>query len=129
MRITDLPVLYTASIDDILYIVDKSDTSDFLSGSSKQINLFNLFRSITVVSSSYALTSSYAWTSSYSQYAATASMAQNAQDILVYVKNTSGAVIPKGKVVRIVGVDNSSNVARIELADYSNENKNIRKTL
>jgi hypothetical protein len=122
MRITDLPVLYTASIDDILYIVDKSDTSDFLSGSSKQINLFNLFRSITVVSSSYALTSSYAWTSSYSQYAATASMAQNAQDILVYVKNTSGAVIPKGKVVRIVGVDNSSNVARIELADYSNEN-------
>lgn len=60
MRITDLPILTTASYNDILYIVDVSDTSDFLSGSSKQITLLDLTRNITVESASYALTASYA---------------------------------------------------------------------
>jgi hypothetical protein len=152
MAVSTYGTLSTASIEDILYIIDKSDTSQFLSGTPKDITAFDLFNSITVksasyslsssysisgsysVTSSYALTSSYslsssysisgsyALTSSYSEYAATAAMSQNAQDILIYVKNTSGAIIPKGKVVRIVEVDNSGNVARIELADYSNEN-------
>jgi hypothetical protein len=45
MRITDLPVLYTASLEDVLYIIDTSDTTDFLSGSSKQITLSNFFTS------------------------------------------------------------------------------------
>ena len=77
------------------------------------------------VSSSYTISASYTSTSSYSTYAETASLSsfsQNAQDILIYVKNTSGAIIPKGKVVRIVGADNSSNNATIELADFRNEN-------
>ncbi len=74
--------------------------------------------------SSYSLnsiSSSYALTASYSDYAATAGLSQNAQDILIYVKNTSGAIIPKGKVVRITGVDNSANFGTIALADYSND--------
>jgi hypothetical protein len=68
MRITDLPILTTASFNDILYIVDVSDTSDFLSGSSKQITLTNLTKNITVASASWAsssVSSSYALTASY----------------------------------------------------------------
>lgn len=94
----------------------------------------------SVISSSYALTASYAEnstsssysstatsasyaiTASYALFAETANNAQNAQDILVYVKNTSGAIINKGHLVRIVGVDNSSANPTIELADYRNEN-------
>lgn len=76
----------------------------------------------SVISSSYALSASYALTASYADVAATSISSQNSQDILIYVKNTSGAIIPKGKVVRIVGVDNSGNVATIELADFRNEN-------
>jgi hypothetical protein len=45
--------------------------------------------SMTVLSSSYAISSSYSV------------LAQNAQDILVYVKNVTGEQIDKGKVVRI----------------------------
>ena len=45
MRITDLNTLVTASLSDILYIVDVSDTGDFISGSSKQITLNNFFSS------------------------------------------------------------------------------------
>jgi hypothetical protein len=62
--------------------------------------------------------STYSVTSSWSENAINA---QNAQDILVYAKNTSGAIIPKGKVVRIVGADNSSNSPTIQLADFSSE--------
>jgi len=76
----------------------------------------------SVISSSYALSASYALTASYADVAATSISSQNSQDILIYVKNTSGAIIPKGKLVRIVGVDNSGNVATIELADFRNEN-------
>lgn len=76
-------------------------------------------------SSSYSSTStsaSYAITASYALFAETANNAQNAQDILVYVKNTSGEIITKGHLVRIVGVDNSSANPTIELADYRTEN-------
>ena len=76
------------------------------------------------LSSSYTLSSSYAVTASYALVADTATNAtnaQNAQDILVYVKNTSGAIITKGHLVRIVGVDNSGNNPTIELADYRYE--------
>ena len=72
-------------------------------------------------SSSYALSSSYSVTASYSLFAENSVSSQNAQDILVYAKNTSGAIIPKGKVVRIIGADNSSNNPTIALSDFSNE--------
>lgn len=49
MRITDLNTLVTASLSDILYIVDVSDTSDFISGSSKQITVGNFFSSSGVL--------------------------------------------------------------------------------
>ena len=78
--------------------------------------------SLTSISSSYALSSSYSATASYSDYAAIAGSALNAQDVLVYVKNTSGAIIPKGKVVRITGADNSANFGTIGLADYFDDN-------
>lgn len=52
MRITDLNTLVTASLSDILYIVDVSDTSDFLSGSSKQITVGNFFSSSGVLGGS-----------------------------------------------------------------------------
>ena len=48
MRITDLNTLVTASLSDILYIVDVSDTGDFISGSSKQITVGNFFSSSNV---------------------------------------------------------------------------------
>ena len=48
MRITDLNTLVTASLNDILYIVDVSDTGDFISGSSKQITIGNFFSSSNV---------------------------------------------------------------------------------
>lgn len=133
LRLSDLPILYTASFADIIYIIDVSDTSGSNTGTSKQISLTNLFNSITIPSASYALTasksisSSYSITSSYtisSSYAATASIvtsAQNAQDILVYVKNDSGQILPKGTVVRITGVDNVSNFGKISLANFTNE--------
>lgn len=72
----------------------------------------------TSTSASYALTASYA---GFAETTNNAQNSQNAQDILVYVKNTSGAIITKGHLVRIVGVDNSSNNPTIALADYSSE--------
>ncbi len=41
-------LLVTASLSDILYIVDVSDTGDFISGSSKQITVGNFFSSSNV---------------------------------------------------------------------------------
>ena len=73
-------------------------------------------------SSSHALSSSYAVTASYAEYARTSFASLNAQDTLIYVKNTSGTAIPKGKVVRITGADNSANFGTIGLADYLNDN-------
>lgn len=43
MRITDLPQLNTASFNDLLYVIDVSDTSSFLAGSSKKIQIASLF--------------------------------------------------------------------------------------
>jgi ribosomal protein L35AE/L33A len=60
--------------------------------------------SMTVLSSSYAISSSYSV------------LAQNAQDILVYVKNVTGEQIDKGKVVRISGATGDN--ALISLADW-----------
>ena len=74
--------------------------------------------SLTVIN---GITGSLYGTASWAQYSTNAIYSQNTQDILIYVKNTSGAIIPKGKVVRIVGADNSSNNPTVELADFLNE--------
>jgi hypothetical protein len=80
---------------------------------------------IGVVSSSYAATSSIALSSSYSlssSYAASASLATtslNTSDILIYVKNTTGATIEKGKVVKISGATGDN--ALISTASYNSE--------
>lgn len=68
------------------------------------------------------ITGSLYGTSSWAENSINTINSQNAQDILVYVKNTSGAIIRKGHLVRIVGVDNSGNNPTIELADFRNEN-------
>ena len=71
MRITDLNQLFTASLNNVLYIIDTNDTGSFLSGSSKQITVGNFLSSSGVFgngTSSYslnAITSSYSFTSSY----------------------------------------------------------------
>lgn len=67
------------------------------------------------------ITGSLYGTSSWAENSINTINAQNAQDILIFSKNTSGAIIPKGKLVRIVGADNSSNTPTIELADFFNE--------
>ena len=69
------------------------------------------------------ITGSLYGTSSWAENSINTINSQNAQDILVYAKNTSGAIIRKGHLVRIVGADNSSNNPTIELADFRNENK------
>ncbi len=71
-------------------------------------------------SASYALSASYAFNATSASYAATASSAQNASDILVYVKNSSGAQINKGKVVRIVGAVGDNPL--IATASYEDDN-------
>jgi hypothetical protein len=63
-----------------------------------------------------ALSASFATTASF---ALTTSNAQNAQDILIYVKNTSGAQINKGKVVRISGATGDN--ALIATASYESD--------
>jgi len=89
-------------------------------------NALSASYSLTSTSASYALSASYAATStsaSYAltaSYAATASSAQNASDILVYVKNSSGAQINKGKVVRIVGAVGDNPL--IATASYQDDN-------
>lgn len=80
--------------------------------------------SFNSISASYSLTASYSNSSSYAvtaSYAANSTNSQNAQDVLVYVKNTTGEIIPKGRLVRIVGVDNSSSNPSITLADFVND--------
>lgn len=78
MRITDLNQLFTASLNNVLYIIDTNDTGSFLSGSSKQITVGNFLSSSGVFgngTSSYslnAITSSYAFTSSYALNSGTA---------------------------------------------------------
>ena len=47
VKITDLTTLGTAASDDLLYIVDVSDTTESAQGTSKQIELGNMFSSGT----------------------------------------------------------------------------------
>jgi hypothetical protein len=73
-------------------------------------------------SSSYAnnaTSASYALTSTSASYATTSSFAQNAQDILIYVKNVTGAQISKGTVVRISG--STGDNALISTASYESD--------
>lgn len=60
MRITDLKQLTNVASNDILYIVDVSDTTDFLSGSSKRVTVSNFLSSsgIPVVSEGALLVNS-----------------------------------------------------------------------
>jgi hypothetical protein len=62
---------------------------------------------MTVLSSSYSISYSYSI------------LAQNAQDILIYVKNVTGQQIDTGKVVRISGATGDN--ALISLADWTND--------
>jgi hypothetical protein len=71
------------------------------------------------LSSSYAITASYVLNAVTASYALTASNSQNAQDILIYVKNVTGAQINKGKVVRISGATGDN--ALISTASYESD--------
>jgi hypothetical protein len=73
----------------------------------------------STVSSSYSLYAETATSASYAQTASLALSSQNAQDILVYVKNTTGAQINKGTVVRIL--DATGDNPLIATASYSSE--------
>ena len=110
MRITDLNTLVTASLSDILYIVDVSDTGDFISGSSKQITVGNFFSSSnvggggggsgggsgyliltsSVVSSSVNIDSTV-FTSNGVQtaYNVSGSVTESADDLLVFINGVS----------------------------------------
>jgi hypothetical protein len=68
------------------------------------------------VSASYSYTASSAISASF---ASTASKAQDAEDILVYVKNSSGAQINKGAVVKISGSVGDNPL--INLADWTDD--------
>lgn len=74
-----------------------SSTSGNLAGNRISSAVANATAAVTATSASYALTATSATT------ATTATSATNAEDVRVYVKNTSGAIISKGKVVRISG--------------------------
>ena len=83
-----------------------SFTSSYTTGSFTGSFSGNGSGLIGVISSSYAVSASYALnatTSSYTQTASIALSSLNASDILIYVKNVTGASIAKGKVVRISG--------------------------
>jgi hypothetical protein len=73
----------------------------------------------STVSSSYSLYAETATSASYAQTASLALSSQNAQDILVYVKNTTGAQINKGTVVRIL--DATGDNPLIATASYNSE--------
>jgi hypothetical protein len=74
-----------------------ASTTGTLPGDRISSAVANATAAVTATSASYALTASTAAT------ATTATSSTNAQDILLYVRNTSGAIIPKGRVVRVTG--------------------------
>jgi hypothetical protein len=85
--------------------------------------------SLTVSSSLNALggvtgsllgTASWAENAITASYSATASSALNASDILIYVKNSTGTQIDKGKVVRIIGAVGDNPL--IATASYEDDN-------
>jgi hypothetical protein len=88
-----------------------------VSGSDASLNSLNVSNGIT---GSLFGTSSFANYATSASYAATASSAQNTSDILVYVKNSSGAQINKGKVVRIAGAVGDNPL--ISTASYEDDN-------
>jgi hypothetical protein len=93
-----------------------------VSGSNASVNSLYAQTSITAsVFSGSAFTGSLLGTASYASYALTASSAQNASDILIYVKNSSGAQINKGRVVRITGAVGDNPL--IGTASYFNDNE------
>lgn len=77
MKLTDLNPLFTASLNNLLYIIDTNDTGSFLSGSSKKITVGNLLSSSGVIGggggTSLVTGSTYPITSSWSINALTAS--------------------------------------------------------
>jgi hypothetical protein len=95
MRITDLPILYTASLNDILYVVNTNDTSDFISGSSKQISIGNFFSSSGVIggggggggtlSNIYLSSESFYANGVSSSYTITSSALEASEDIFVFI--------------------------------------------
>jgi len=94
--------------------------SFYISGSTVQTGSLN----ITSITSSLQGTASWALNalnSNTASYALTASSAQNASDILIYVKNSSGAQINKGRVVRITGAVGDNPL--IGTASYFNDNE------
>ena len=100
------------------------------SGSDASLNKLTVTNGITgslfgtasfAVSSSFSTTASYVLNATSASYAATASYAKNSSDILVYVKNSSGAQINKGKVVKIAGAVGDN--ALITTASYFSDNE------
>ena len=92
------------------------------SGSDASLNSLTVSNGITgslFGTASYAISASQALTASYANFALTASNSQNAQDILIYVKNVTGAQIDKGKVVRISGATGDN--ALIATASYESD--------
>jgi hypothetical protein len=79
MKLTDLNTLFTASLNNLLYIIDTNDTGSFLSGSSKKITVGNLLSSSGVIGggggggTTLVTGSTYPITSSWSINAITAS--------------------------------------------------------
>jgi hypothetical protein len=92
-----------------------------VSGSDAVLNSLSVTTNVIAASFTGSLsgTSSFAISASYANYALTASNSQNAQDILIYVKNISGAQINKGKVVRISGATGDN--ALISTASYESD--------
>ena len=53
VKITDLTPLGTAASDDLLYIVDVNDTTESPQGTSKQIEVLNIFEALGLESGTY----------------------------------------------------------------------------
>jgi hypothetical protein len=111
-------------------------TGSLLGTASYASNALSSSYALTSTSASYALSASFAptnttgsftgsftgsllGTASYANNALTASNSQNAQDILIYVKNVTGTQINKGKVVRISGATGDN--ALIATASYESD--------
>ena len=101
MRITDLPILYTASLNDILYVVNTNDTTDFISGSSKQITIGNFFSSSGVTSGGggtlsniYLSSESFFANGLSSSYTITSSELEASEDIFVFINGLVQAPTP-----------------------------------
>jgi hypothetical protein len=56
VKITDLTPLATAASDDLLYIVDVSDTTESPQGTSKQIEMTNILASLDIASGVFSST-------------------------------------------------------------------------